>query len=83
MAIVKICNIRPDYNAFGCGALSNYGMEVFDNLISKRIPSGVIWCDDELYRNANREIDDFDIDQIISEAGEELLSIDDDSLWEC
>ena len=83
MTITKICNIRPDYAVFGCGALSDHGMEVYDQLISKRLPSGVIWCGDELCRDINDEIDEFDLDEIISEAGEDLLSMDDESLWEC
>ena len=68
-----IARIPLNYNDFGGYALTEKGVEKFDELIAKRLPEDISWCGDELIGDVNLDIT-IDINSIIAEASEEMMS---------
>lgn len=76
-----ICKMPLGYNDFGACALTEHGMEVFDQMICDKLPDSVFWCGDELIGDYGVDYD-FDINEIISECAAKMLAIDDPDIWE-
>ena len=70
-----IARMPFNYNNFGSYALTEKGMDKFDELISRRLPECIDWCGDELicdvYAPITREF--LDINAIIEEASAQML----------
>ena len=65
--------VPGNYNDFGTYALSEAGLEKFDNLISEMIPEDLSWCGDEIIGPVDFN-GDFDVNIIIDAAREKMIS---------
>ena len=68
-----IARIPLNYNDFGVYTIKEAGKEKFDELIAKRLPDDAAWCGDEILAPVDSGIE-IDINEIIEEAAEEMLS---------
>ena len=70
-----IARMPFNYNNFGSYALTEKGMDKFDELISRRLPECIDWCGDELICDVDAPItrEDLDINAIIEEAAVQML----------
>ncbi len=76
-----IAQIPLDYNDFGEYALTDAGQDKFIELISKRLPEEAAWCGDEILAPVDADIE-IEIEEIISAAAEEMISISNEDFWE-
>lgn len=61
-------------------AVSDYGFELFDQLIAEQLPKEVLWTGDELIAPIDWE-GELDLDEIIGRAADKILASDDSRIW--
>ena len=69
-----IARMPFNYNNFGSYALTEKGMDKFDELLSRRLPECIDWCGDELICDVDAPItrEDLDINAIIEGAAVQM-----------
>lgn len=75
MANTLYVSFPKNYLDFGRDALTNQGVEKFNELICEKLPNYVSWVGDNIIGPINRKnefLDNFDLTEIISEAAEEM-----------
>ena len=68
-----IARMPLNYKDFGPFTIKETGEEKFDELIANRLPDEAAWCGDEILAPVDSGIE-IDINEIIEEAAEEMLS---------
>ncbi len=77
-----IAQIPADYRSLidSQNSVTDYGYELFDELISKQLPAEVYWCGNELIAPIDWD-GEIDIREIIGRAAEQIIESSDDRIW--
>lgn len=62
-------------------AVSEFGYELYDRLISEQLPDEVYWAGDELLAPVDFD-EDIDIESILDKAAEQIMNSSDERIWE-
>lgn len=84
MAVYVFGRVLSNWNDMGSYSLTDKGEEMYAELICKRMPDNISWCGDELLveLDEGEPMPEFDFNEAMEEAYQELCAMDDDSLWE-
>lgn len=83
MTYKRVARMPAGWNDTGPLALTEKGMKKYIELIGKRLPDDVSWCeDDTLIAPVDLDVEWFDLKKIVGEAFSEILECDEPGIWE-